>query len=200
MPIMIQFLSSIDYRRFIMKKTIKYLLLSLMLSMLFSMGSQAAVTSSRVYKAEKALTNYYKRHYEGKFPYVTYGFYDMNGDGINEMLVKYEGRRTIYRFFIYYRGKVTKLHSRVDYKSTNGIAIIKKYKYFVVNQMLYGTNSITELKNCYRIRNGKFQTVSQYKCVSYGTGRSSAYYKNGKRISKQTYDAFEKKCTYLIWS
>ena len=165
----------------IMKKIRKIfcLVLSLILILGIPMEAQAAVSKAKVRKA-------YKKYIEkninlSDYPYAEFKYFDIDKDGIPEMIMQYEaGVRGNCRIYTYYKGKVILLH-----KEFNGCGQISWYKkYFVLHQSNGASDSSITV---YKISNHKLKKVMVYRYYN------DRVYKNGKRITMSQYSAFMKK-------
>ena len=133
-------------------------------------------------KVKKAYISYLEKAIEtGTIPdKVDYNLYDFDKDGTKELVVSEPGgARALVSIYTYKNNSVVALSN----SSFNEIGYIKGKKYVVG----YGSGGAMDFDyTIYKITNGKLQEVSTYACVS------GVYQKDGKKISKSTFNKFAK--------
>jgi len=144
-------------------------------------------SASKVKKAYDTFVN--NTFYNGSYMYPGYDLFDINKDGVKELIVTYmSGVRAGYQMFTYKNGKVIKMH-KGDYHGGCGISRVKGTKYICISQ---SSGAADTSETCYKIKGTKLVKVCHYRFLGDSTGKVQ-YYKDGKKISKTEYDAFMKK-------
>lgn len=179
------------------RKFVKWFGIMMLAVFCFSKNAYAAKPSEE--KVMKAYQRYYDKHYVRKgYSGLLRNYYDINKDGIKEMYVSYEaGVRGAYDFFTYHKGKVIRLNK--TFYGCNDLNYMrgKKYRKCIAIQASQGASE--SFYTVYRIKGKKMIEVARYTIIfsGYSAGSKVKYYKNGKRISKKTYNKFENKLIYF---
>ena len=121
-------------------------------------------------------------------------YYDINKDGIQELIVEYgAGVRCGFKFYTYYGKKVKKMHSNL-LEGCSGVYGVKGKNKIV----LYGNNTYFDhWLTTYTMAKNKLKKRHTYEqrdeIVNFKTGRiKSYYYIDGKKCSKKTFEKGEK--------
>jgi len=149
--------------------------------------------------AKKAYKNYVRRYLPSSagYPYGRHKLYDINRDGIPEMLFAYQaGVRSAYKIYTYKKGKILKMLDVTT--GGSGLYRVKGKKYIVIcTSGGVADNAFT----CYKMQGKKLVKVSEYRSVSTGGGslqpQEVKFYKNSKKISKAKYIAYQNKLTHI---
>lgn len=163
----------------ILKRTLMFVgSVVLAATMLQTSTEVQAATSQK--KVEKAYTSYLNKliancTYEDD---IDYYLYDFNKDGINELVVCDDGgARGWYDIYTYKNKKVVLLASK-----ENSVGYINGKKFIVT----YGSGGVGNFKyTVYKMKKTKLKKVDEYACVN------GVYKKNGKKIDKSKFTAFE---------
>lgn len=143
---------------------------------------QAAAKASR---AKKAYTSYYKKNLtERKYPDRYKKLYDINQDGVPEMILSYmSGVRYGYKIYTYRNGKVKCLKTFIG---GCGIYYKKSKKYIAVMQSGGAADNMITI---YKMKGGKLKKVVAYRSKSFYTGNNLQinYYKDETKISESSY-------------
>lgn len=157
-----------------MKKLMRIMTTVLVFSMLMSMAATAAPSPTKV---RRTYRSYVLRNLKkSKYPYRKTRYYDINKDGIKELIVSYEaGVRIAYQFYTYHNGRVKKMH-KSDFYGCNGIsAMTNNRKYICITQSNGASDSSETI---YKMSNRKLKKVATYRM------KGNRVYRNGKRVSK----------------
>lgn len=140
---------------------------------------------------KSAYQTYVNKHFSAKkYPYLKCILYDINKDGTQEMIVRYEsGVRNAYQVYTYKKGKVKKLH-KGEFFGAGGIYHIKGKKELIISF----SNGASDNEYCsYKIKGGKLKKARSYRAVYDENTQTAKYYSGKKKISKTEYDRFETK-------
>lgn len=142
----------------------------------------AASKSSR---AKKAYSSYYKKNLtEKKYPDRYKKLYDINQDGVPEMILSYmNGVRYGYKIYTYRSGKVKCMKTFIG---GCGIYYKKSKKRIAVMQSGGAADNVCTI---YKMEKGKLKKVVAYRSESVYTGNDLKiiYYKNKTKISENSY-------------
>lgn len=170
------------------------LALLLALCVLFCVPAMAAKKPSKA-TVKKAYQTYIAKNLSGKkYEGAEVGYYDINKDGIEEMIFEYAaGVRCAFKIYTYSNKKVKKLHSGAFEGCGGAPKRIKGKKYIV----LRGSNGWgDDWATVYKITNNKLKKVETYRVLAkqnVASGKITVkYYKNGKKCKKKVYTDFEK--------
>ncbi len=159
----------------------------------------AAGTKSIKNNAKKAYKNYVRKYLPSSagYPYGMYKLYDINRDGIPEMLFAYQaGVRSAYKIYTYKKGKIIKMLDVTE--GGSGLYRVKGKKYIVIHT---SGGAADGAFTCYKMQGKKLVKVSEYRNVSTGgenpQPQEVKFYKNSKKISKAKYIAYHNKLTLI---
>lgn len=166
-------------------RTIQILTACFIVFLFSSVQMEAKVSTRSAYKT------YANKHFNAnKYPYLKCILYDINRDGVQEMIVRYEsGVRNAYQVYTCQKGKVKKLH-KGEFSGAGGIYYIKGKKELVISF----SNGASDNGYCsYQIRGGRLKKTKSYRAVYNEHTQKAKYYLGKKRISGTAYDRFERK-------
>lgn len=153
-----------------MKKTLKkiaVLLIVLILAVELTAVSQevnvsAAGTKTVKNKAKKAYKSYARRYLSSSsYPYGSSKLYDINRDGIPEMLFNYmAGVRSGYKIYTYKKGKVIKM---LDATGAGGIYRNAQKKQIYIS---FSNGAANSWFTCYKMKGKKLVKVRKYRSSS----------------------------------
>lgn len=166
-----------------MKKIVKktaIMLTAIMMVLQVSVCLQATEVSAKALAPKKAYSNYINRYlYDsiGK-KNAKYVYRDLDGDGVQELLVKYTvGGRNAYKVYTY-RAKKGKEIVQIMNLKNNGISMMVKGKSLRVTKMVGSTKVTID----YRKVDNKLFKYNTYE------KRYNGYFRNGARISEESYN------------
>lgn len=147
--------------------------------------TEAKASESSAYRA------YVNKHFKtGKYPYLECILYDINKDGIEEMIVRYEsGVRNAYQVYTYKKGTVIKLH-KGEFFGAGGISYIKGKKGLIISF----SNGASDNEYClYKIKRNKLIKVKSYRVKYNEITEKVTYFSGKKKISEAEYNRFQRK-------
>ena len=130
---------------------------------------------------QKAYKNYFNRNFKGNSMYRDgyYNLYDINKDGVSEMIVVYpSGVRAGCQLFTYKNGKIVKMHND-EFYGCNGIYKAKNNVICIQGSGGAASTSFT----FYKMKGTKLKRIVKYTQDGDVFGRYVHYYRNNKRIS-----------------
>lgn len=170
-----------------MKKATKLLAVLLAVFTLLSSTVLAADIPSKS-TVKKAYAAYVEKNLsdEEEYPYSEYTLFDINNDGIKEMLFTYMcGVRAGYKIYTYSNGKVKHMKS---IEGGCGVTWSKSKKRICVTT---SSGAAYTTYTVYTMKNTSLKKGVQYK------EKGSKYYKNDKKISEKSFNKAVKK--YWGW-
>ena len=138
---------------------------------------------------QKAYKNYFNRNFKGNSMYrlCDYRLYDINKDGVSEMIISYEsGVRYAYQLFAYKNGKVVKMHSG-EFGGGCGVYGMNN-KTICIHQTNGG--AIGDTYTFYKVSGSRLKKVVTYvsEVIYNGSNISGvAHYKNKEKISREAF-------------
>lgn len=178
------------------KKRLSYLAVVLMMALftlfspLYLKNAHAASTASKNKVAHK-LYSAKKKRIKARHGYLRYKYYDITGDGVDEMLVLYPRGRSAEGFAVY-TTKGNKLTKMVEqYAGFYGYGNITCYRK-TGTIICEGIGSGSEWYHAYKMKRSKLVCVATKARSS--AGRNKWVYTSGKenRITKSKYDSIMK--------
>lgn len=180
-----------------MKRTMKKMLLAvLMLCMLFSIPAMAKTPSKTTVK--KAYQTYIRKNLSdrSKYRYPQTKYFDINKDGVSEMIFMYEaGVRSAVQVYTYRNNKVVHMSP----KKFNGCSCVyqaRGKKYLVI---LQSNGAMDNTYNACYVSGTRLRRAVSYRVrATYRNGREYVTYtKNGKRCSAKAFNSFVSSLRYL---
>lgn len=178
-----------------MKRTAKKMLLAvLMFCMLFSVPAMAKTPSKTTVK--KAYQTYIRKNLSNryKYNYPKVKYFDINKDGINEMIYMYEaGVRYAVQVYTYRNNRVVHMSPK-RFVGCCSVAQIRGKKYLVI---LQSNGAVDNMSTAYVVSGTRLKKVVSYRMRAiYKNGIETGrilYTKNGKKCSEREYNAFNAK-------
>lgn len=170
-----------------MKKITRILAVLLAALTLLSSVAFAEETPSKS-TVKNAYASYVEENlsYEGEYPYGEYTLFDLNNDGVKEMLFTYMcGVRSGYKFYTYSDGKVKHMKS---IQGGCGVTWSKSKKRVCV---MTSAGADYTTYTVYKKKGTSLQKVVKYQ------EKGSKYYKDGKKVSEKNFNKAVKK--YFNW-
>lgn len=157
-----------------MKKLMRIMAIILAFSMIMSMAATAAPSPTKVRRTYRSYV--LKNLKKSKYPYRETRYYDINKDGIKELIVSYAaGVRSSYQFYTYHNGRVKKMH-KSDFHGCNGISAMKNNRKYICITQSNGASDSSE--TIYKMSNRKLKKVATYRL------KGNRLYLNGRRVNK----------------
>ena len=178
------------------RKTIVLFILVLAFSMVFTIPASAKSVSKKL--RNKICKKYSDIVYDYycEYDYFETILYDINKDGIPELIMPFQDD---YAFGI--TGQACVVYTWKNNKAVKASKFMKGLSSGKFNQSIYSSGKyfVTYCRQdffendyyVYKMSGGKFRQIARYR-IKYKEGGGQVYYKNNKRISKNTFKKFEK--------
>lgn len=146
------------------------------------MDVSAASAGTTQTKVKRAYKNYVRKYLSShaSYPYGTYSLYDINRDGVSEMVFTYmSGVRGGYKIYTYKKGKIIKM---LDVKGAGGIRRNARKKQICIS---FSNGASDSWATCYKMKGQKLIRVRKYHSISEFKGPMIRFYWSSGPLKRQ---------------